>query len=137
MRDLRPVAEFAQLAKRMSDAEAGDDDLLESAAIDLLRATRYLKKGWGKLWNNISRDDLYDLWIRLRTSVEEFRQAADAELVAELRDQLWQLVELYQEAKSRVGEVDFNDLLFGAKNLLQNPDARRYFPKAVRSTLCG
>jgi ATP-dependent helicase/nuclease subunit A len=36
-------------------------------------------------------------------------------------------VDLYQEAKKTAGQLDFNDLLFGARELMRNDDARGYF----------
>ena len=126
---LNPVAEFAARAGRREAINARDDDVLESDAIGLLRDTRlrYLKKGSGFLSKTIKRDELYDRWGRLALEIGRFRDAADADLAAQLRDDLWELVELYQEAKHRVGQVDFNDLLFRARDLLQNDNARAYF----------
>jgi ATP-dependent exoDNAse (exonuclease V) beta subunit len=127
VRGLAPVAEFAV---RVSRAEAGgvrDDDLLEADAIGLLGSTRYLRKGSGYLTKGVKRDDLFDGWGRLALQIKRFQTAADADLASALRDELWELVDLYQGAKKRAGQVDFNDLLFSARQLLQNDEARRYF----------
>ena len=126
---LTSVAEFAARAGRREAISVRDDDLLESDAIGLLRDTRlrYLKKGTGFLSKTVKRDELYDRWGRLAVDIGRFRDAVDADLAASLRDELWELVDLYQEAKQRVGQLDFNDLLLRARDLLQNDDARAYF----------
>ena len=118
------------IRRAASRAEAGgirDDDLLEADAIGLLSRTRYLKKGSGFLSKEVKRDDLFNRWGRLALEIKGFQAAAEADLVAALRDELWELVDLYQEAKQTAGQLDFSDLLFGARALLQNDDARRYF----------
>ena len=104
-----------------------DDDTLESEAISLLRDTRYLRKGTGFLSRTVTRDDLHNRWGNLALEIRRFRDAADADLAAGLRDELWELVDLYQEAKQRAGQLDFTDLILGARALLQNDEARRYF----------
>jgi ATP-dependent exoDNAse (exonuclease V) beta subunit len=126
---LTSVAEFAARADRREAISARDDDVLESDAIGLRRDARlrYLKKGTGYLSKTVKRDELYDRWGRLALEIGRFRDAVDADLAASLRDELWELVGLYQEAKQRVGQVDFSDLLFRARDLLQNDDARGYF----------
>jgi len=127
VRGLSPVAEFAGRASRAEAGGVRDDDLLEADAIGLLSSTRYLKKGSGFLSKEVKRDDLFNGWGRLALRIKGFQGAADADLAAALRDELWELVDLYQEAKKTAGQLDFNDLLFGARQLLQNDDARRYF----------
>jgi ATP-dependent exoDNAse (exonuclease V) beta subunit len=132
IRDLGPVAEFAARTARAQASGVRDDDLLEANAISLLFSTRYLKKGSGFLSKEVKRDDLFNRWGRFALEIKRFQAAAEADLAATLRDELWELVELYQEAKRAAGQLDFNDLLFGARALLQNDDARRYFQTQFR-----
>ena len=127
VRDLGPVAEFAVRATRAEVGEIRDDDLLEADALGLLSRTRYLKKGAGFLSKDVNRDDLFNRWGRLALEIKRFQAATEADLVVALRDELWELVELYQEQKRCAGQLDFSDLLFGARALLQNDEARRYF----------
>lgn len=126
-RGLTPVADFAARSRRAGASAVRDDDLLEADAIGLLKSTRYLKKGSGFLSKEVKREDLYDRWGRLAFEIQRFQQSAEADLVALLRDELWELVDLYQLAKQKAGQLDFNDLLFGARDLMQNDDARKYF----------
>ena len=63
-------------------------------------------------------------WEELKAAIEEFRQPADADLAAHLRDELWEVVGLYQEEKRRAGQLDFMDLLLCARDLLRHDGAR-------------
>jgi ATP-dependent helicase/nuclease subunit A len=127
VRELGPVAEFAVRANRAEAGGTRDDDLLEADAIGLLSRTRYVKKGSGFLSKEVKREDLFNRWSRLALEIKGFQAAAEADLVVALRDELWELVELYQEQKRAAGQLDFSDLLFDARVLLQNDDARGYF----------
>jgi ATP-dependent exoDNAse (exonuclease V) beta subunit len=105
---MRPLGEFVQRAKRM------EPDRVES---DLLRLPGELR--WVK-----GRDAIFAAWEELKAAIEEFRQAADADLAAHLRDDLWEVVGLYQEEKRRAGQLDFMDLLLCARDLLRHDGAR-------------
>ena len=105
---MRPLGEFVQRARRM------EPDRVES---DLLRLPAELK--WVK-----GRDAIFAAWEELKAGIEEFRQLADADLAAHLRDELWEVVGLYQEEKRRAGQLDFMDLLLCARELLRHDGAR-------------
>jgi ATP-dependent helicase/nuclease subunit A len=105
---MRPLGEFVQRARRM------EPDRVES---DLLRLPAELK--WVK-----GRDAIFAAWEELKAGIEEFRQFADADLAAHLRDELWEVVGLYQEEKRRAGQLDFMDLLLCARELLRHDGAR-------------
>jgi ATP-dependent helicase/nuclease subunit A len=115
VRGLAPVAEFAARVRRAEAGGVRDDDLLEADAISLLNSTRYLKKGSGFLSKQVNRDDLFNGWGRLALQIKGFQGAAEADLAAALRDELSELVDLYQKAKKTAGQLDFNDLLFCAR----------------------
>jgi ATP-dependent exoDNAse (exonuclease V) beta subunit len=68
----------------------------------------------------------------LKTAIEEFRRSADADLAAYLRDELWEVVGLYQQKKKRAGQLDFMDLLLYARDLLQHDGARADLQKLYR-----
>jgi ATP-dependent exoDNAse (exonuclease V) beta subunit len=63
-------------------------------------------------------------WDELRPEIAEFFRLADADLAARLRDELWEVVGLYQEEKRRAGQLDFMDLLLCARDLLRHDGAR-------------
>ena len=59
--------------------------------------------------------------------LEAFQQAADADLAAILRGEMWDLVDQYDQLKRRAGKLDFVDLLLLARDLVRDkPDVRRY-----------
>lgn len=65
---------------------------------------------------------------KLFRTIGDFRRVAEADLAAELRDEMWELVERYDQAKRRAGKLDFMDLLLLARNLIRDhADVRRYF----------
>ncbi len=66
-------------------------------------------------------------WEKLCTDIQSFPRKGRCEYVAALRDELWPVVTKYQEAKERLGKLDFADLLISAKKLLHNSNARLYF----------
>ena len=52
--------------------------------------------------------------------LEAFQQAADADLAAILRGEMWDLVEDYDQLKRRAGKLDFVDLLLLARDLVRD-----------------
>jgi ATP-dependent helicase/nuclease subunit A len=121
---LTPLAEFLDRVRRARDAGQYDVNITESEILRLPREVRWLKQGGGKYGDGIAREAVFGSWQRLTEAIEEFRRSADADLAAHLRDDLWQVVELYQKEKARSGQLDFMDLLLGARNLLQHDRAR-------------
>jgi ATP-dependent exoDNAse (exonuclease V) beta subunit len=63
-------------------------------------------------------------WVQFQDAVKFFAQDADADLVSHLRDELWEVVEAYQDSKRESGYVDFTDLLLYARDLLRHDGAR-------------
>ena len=100
---LRPVAEFVERARRM------DPDRVESELLRLPQEMRWVKDR---------------AWEELKAAIEDFRKPAEADLAAGLREELWEVVGLYQDEKRRAGQVDFMDLLLCARNLLRHDRAR-------------
>jgi ATP-dependent exoDNAse (exonuclease V) beta subunit len=103
VRQVRAVAEFVQRARRL------DADRIEA---EVLRLPWELK--WTK---GAGLEDL-------KEAIEAYRKPADADLASALREELWEVVGLYQQEKQRAGQLDFMDLLLSARNLLRHPVAR-------------
>src|SRR5581483_4471773 len=72
----------------------------------------------------VSREAVMASWEALRSSIEDFGRQADADLASHLRDELWEVVDLYQQQKRRAGQLDFMDLLLCARDLLRHDGAR-------------
>jgi len=126
---LQPVRLLMQNIDRPENAAIPQDfDALESLVLKLGRDMRRdMKKGSGEYGVGASREDLLHRRDELLRWIEEFRRRADADLAAELREEMSGLVEEYSERKRRQGKLDFVDLLVCARDLVKNqPPVREY-----------
>jgi len=121
---LAPLAEFMERVRRAREAGRFDGNLAENEILRLPRELRWLKTGGGKYGEGVSREAVMASWERLKAAIEEFGRHADADLAAQLRDELWEVVGLYQQQKKRAGQLDFMDLLLYARDLLRHDGAR-------------
>ncbi len=112
--NFRPLREFVLRVQRAREAGRVDADRIESELLRLPTEMRWVK----------GRDALCAAWEELKLAIEAFRQQADADLAARLRDELWEVVGLYQQEKNRAGQLDFMDLLLRARDLLRHDGAR-------------
>ena len=112
--NFRPLREFVLRVQRSREAGRVDTDRIESELLRLPTEMRWVK----------GRDALCAAWEELKAAIDAFRQSADADLAAHLRDELWGVVELYQQEKNRAGQLDFMDLLLSARDLLRHDGAR-------------
>jgi ATP-dependent helicase/nuclease subunit A len=126
-RSLQPIEDCLKRFGMAREIGREDYDAWESDIVRLPEELRWLNKGHGTFSRAVSRDAMIAVWERLRADIQQFRERADADLAATLRDELWPVVARYQAAKERLGRLDFADLLIGARKLLQNEDALRYF----------
>jgi ATP-dependent helicase/nuclease subunit A len=117
--NLQPLAEFAARARKL------DPNLAESELLRLPREMRWVRPQG-------QRDMVFAAWEELKARIEEFGGEADADLAAHLRDELWEVVGLYQAQKRRAGQLDFMDLLLHARDLLQHDAARAELQRAYQ-----
>ena len=124
---LQPVEDFLQRTEKASEIGRFHPDQVEAELCQLQRAV-YLKKGYGPYGGKVSRESLLMEWEQLCVAIEAFKQRAGADLAASLREELWPTEQLYKDAKQSRGQLDFQDLLIYARNLLRdNSDAQAYF----------
>jgi ATP-dependent exoDNAse (exonuclease V) beta subunit len=121
---LRPLAEFLQRVERARAAGRFDGNVVENEALRLPRDMKWLKHGHGKYGDGVTREAVVAAWVELQAAIEEFGRHADADLAAHLRDELWEVVGLYQQRKRQAGQLDFMDLLLSTRDLLQHDGAR-------------
>ena len=129
---LRPLAEFLERVQRGRAAGRFDGDVVEDQILRLPRELRWLKAGSGKYGDSVSREAVMASWGELQAAIEEFRRHADADLAAHLRDELWEVVGLYQQEKKLAGQLDFMDLLLFTRDLLRHEGARRQLQQSYR-----
>jgi len=143
LRLARELAELSSRPRRVTDnlyiglqpvrlmvqgASAHDPDALEAAVLKLGRDLRRdTKKGSGDYGGGASREDLLNRRDELLRWIEEFRRRADADLAAELREEMSGLVDEYNERKRRQGKLDFVDLLVCARDLVKNQQPVREY----------
>jgi ATP-dependent exoDNAse (exonuclease V) beta subunit len=129
VKSLRPAQALVTWIQRSEAATRGRDyDSLESFLIKLLGDLRKdTKKGSGFFAESLPREQVVEARGQLIANLEKFQAAADADLAATLRTEMWDLVVRYNELKRRAGKLDFVDLLILARDLVRgNADVRRY-----------
>jgi ATP-dependent helicase/nuclease subunit A len=126
-RGLAPARALAEWIERAENAGPRDYDELEALLLKLGRDLRRDLKGSGVYGDRVAREDLVARRDELRRWIEEFRRRSDADLAAQLRDEMAGLVEEYDDRKQRSGKLDFVDLLICVRDLVRNqPEVRRY-----------
>ena len=129
VRSLRPAQALVTWIERSEAAtRARDYDTLESLLIKLLRdLKRDTKKGSGFFAQSVPREQVVAAREALMANLDRFHAAADADLAALLRGEMWDLVKSYNEMKSRAGKLDFLDLLILARDLVRNQAEVRHY----------
>ncbi|HLK18774.1 MAG TPA: UvrD-helicase domain-containing protein [Bryobacteraceae bacterium] len=130
VRSLRPAQSLFTWIERAEKAtsRAREYDTLESLLVKLLRdLKRDTKKGSGFFSDAVPREQVVAARTQLIANLGAFEAAADADLAATLRGEMWDLVESYNQKKRAAGKLDFLDLLILARDLVRdNPEVRRY-----------
>ena len=129
VRSLRPAQGVITWIERAEAATRSRDyDTLESLLIKLLRDLKKdVKKGSGFFSSTVPREQVVGARTQLIQNLETFQVAADADLAALLRGEMWDLVESYDALKRRAGKLDFVDLLILARDLVRgNVEVRAY-----------
>jgi ATP-dependent helicase/nuclease subunit A len=128
VKSLRPAQALVTWIERAEAARARDYDSLESLLIKLIRdIKKNPQKGSGFFAEGIPREQVVAGRAHLLEELEAFQHAADADLAAALRGEMWDLVERYDQLKRRAGKLDFVDLLLLARDLVRDKsEVRRY-----------
>ena len=107
----RALRQLANWIERNEAIHVRDYDTLETLLLRLRREKELKWKG---------AEQLAEL-------LEAFRVQSEADLAAELRDEMWSLVERYEGMKRAAGHLDFLDLLLLTRNLIRdNREVRDY-----------
>ncbi len=112
----RILADIVERLERAKSADVFDPDDAESELISIRRRLRDAKLS--------KRTAAGQAWAELMSHVVDFARDADADLASHLRDELWEMVEQYQDSKRDAGYLDFTDLLLYARDLLRHDGAR-------------
>jgi ATP-dependent helicase/nuclease subunit A len=123
----QPLADFVGRVERSRATGDSDYDAWEADLLSVPRDHRWLKHGFGPYSQGLSREQVISAWEDLRVYIEGARREIDADFAVDLREELRQVLDRYDEAKRRAGQLDFLDLLLCARRLLDNETARDYF----------
>jgi ATP-dependent helicase/nuclease subunit A len=127
VRSLAELARFADEARRREEVRGERDyDGLEAGLIALLRERHWRWTGFRRTQPGFDKGALLDRREALKLRLQQFVADAGADLAPKLRDELWAVVQAYEELKRRAGCLDFLDLLLDARTLVRDhPDVRR------------
>lgn len=111
----------------------------EARLCDLARAAADLRRGRGtrgEYARGVAREMVCAARDLLVETLERFRDAADADLAACLREELQSCIASYERRKARAGALDYLDLLIRARNLVRDvAHVRREFQQRFRFVL--
>ncbi len=111
-----------------------DHDGLEAELADVLRWKEWRFTGRGQNFGDgLLRADVVIQRDAAKATLAAFRESAEADLAACLRDELRPLVSAYEQLKAKAGKLDFLDLLVRTRDLLRD-DARVRNELAARFT---
>ena len=120
---IRRLSDEIGLQQEFGDAGTPDYDGWEAGLVDLSRdrTLNRLKQGRGASYRpGVPRERVLNGLTDLRTRLDQFRLAADADLAALLQQELRGALEMYERLKAKDGALDFVDLLLVARNLVRD-----------------
>jgi ATP-dependent exoDNAse (exonuclease V) beta subunit len=121
---LRLFRDFVTAAERTRSPRSPQyyDDL-EARLVELARDRALTRPPTGLA--RLKRELLTEAHEKLTTALKAFARAADADLAALLRDEIWETLDAYNHLKAERGRLDFLDLLLLARDLIRDKDVVR------------
>ncbi len=120
-RDSVAAADRLHHTRSIHSPQSYDD--LEARLVELARDRGLTRPPTGLA--RLKREALAEAHERLMTALKAFARAADADLAALLREEIWETLESYDRFKNERGRLDFLDLLLLARNLIRDQDGVR------------
>ena len=125
---LKPVNEFRARTFQYLNQEHPDYDTIEALLARLSKElARDKRKGGGNYADGISRDQALNVREDLKNALQDFARRADADLAAQLREEMQGVVNGYDKLKQRGGKLDFLDLLILVRNLIRDDRGVRVY----------
>ena len=122
--DTRAARDLAtEIAIQQEADEPPDHDGWEARLVDLSRDRSFarVRRGRGPGYKpGVTRQRVVAAYDALRAALDQFRLDADADLAALLQAELSGAIAEYEALKSRMGALDFLDLLLKARNLVRD-----------------
>jgi ATP-dependent exoDNAse (exonuclease V) beta subunit len=124
-RSLIAIRSFVDDVARREAVRGRDHDGLEAQLTGFVRDRHWRWTGFQRAPQGFPKAELLGRRNLLHARLEAFVAAAGADLAPRLRDELWPVVETYQQLKERAGCLDFLDLLLKARDLVRDNVAVR------------
>ena len=125
-KSLVAIADFvADVARREAVQETRDYDGLEATLTTFARERHWTYTGFRRTESTFDKPAVLAQRDALYARLQAFVAAAGADLAPRLRDALWPVVDAYEQAKERAGQLDFLDLLLRARSLVRDHPAVR------------
>jgi ATP-dependent helicase/nuclease subunit A len=121
--DTWAARKLAEEIQRTESVAPRDYDRLEAGLIELSRNRNFkdARKGSGRIYRSgVLRENVCRARENLNQALTAFKEDADADLAAALRDELRGCVSAYEGAKAKAGALDFLDLLLKARDLIRD-----------------
>jgi ATP-dependent helicase/nuclease subunit A len=119
VKSLTEIAHFVEETRRREAIRGRDHDRLEAELLGVSREKHWRWTGFRRIAAGFPKADLLERRAQLQAALEDFLRRAGADLAPRLRDELWPVVEGYEQLKTRAGCVDFLDLLLRARDLMR------------------
>lgn len=125
--DLREILEFVDERGAIEDVRgARDYDELEFELRQLRRRRIWNRKGYGSQFApDLLRHDVIARRDEVAQALDDLLDALEADLAAQLHEDLQPVVDAYEAEKARAGKLDYLDLLIRTRDLLRDDLATR------------
>ncbi|TMQ47507.1 MAG: ATP-dependent deoxyribonuclease subunit A [Candidatus Eisenbacteria bacterium] len=114
------IARFVSEAERLAAVHGPDPDGLEARLVGFSRFRHWGWKGFARTTAGFPKQELKERRDALHERIKIFLDRAGASLAPELRDDLWPVVEDYEQLKAQAGRLDFMDLLVRARDMVRD-----------------
>ena len=120
VKSLKEIKVFVDEISRTESVSERDYDGIEARLSAFVRAWHSHWVGYRAKSSAFPKEELAARREALKRDLDDFIQAAGADLAPRLRDELWAVIEQYEHLKERAGCLDFLDLLLRARNLVRD-----------------
>jgi ATP-dependent exoDNAse (exonuclease V) beta subunit len=125
-KSLQQIEQFGRELRRRETVSPRDYDGLEQELSRFCRGRHWDWRGFRSSRSAFPKAEVLDRRNALHTRLVDFASASGADIAPLLRDDLWPVIEAYEQLKARAGRLDFLDLLMRARDLVRdNSSVRR------------
>ncbi|HEV8485055.1 MAG TPA: UvrD-helicase domain-containing protein [Blastocatellia bacterium] len=125
VKSLKELKSFVDEISRTEAVSRRDYDGIEARLTGFVRMWHSEWVGFKAKNSAFPKEDLLEKRKALKEHLDDFIQAAGADLAPRLRDELWTAIEQYERLKERAGCLDFLDLLLRARDLVRDNSSVR------------